>query len=693
MINIDTVAKELFSKIRGRFPNVTIGDGEGTVVSNPAQARFFEFSFHKGNDQKVSVSLDEKEGVTVMYFKDVTENEVSQSKWFDFLKELRSFSKRRMLQFNTRDITKSNLEKRDYKYLATRSKEDKMNESKLYGTSRLSYQNIGEARIVIKHTESINQELAAGRTQKIGKIYIESADGERFMYPYKHLSGARAMARHVAEGGKPYDDFGKHITGLSEELAKLRKFKTYMGRSAVMAESLADYMDVVKERIITVKKTIEGLQKSNSYKEAVEGFEAPILEEVPSDVAENWIDQLTIKQFNEELADVFPYIYKLVSEATRANEITPDDLDESGLQRHIGIKKYGKKGFEELQKAGREGASEKEKGAIKDKYLSKEEAELEQGFEEMMGQFSEANEDVCEECGNPSWRTLDEEKQKGVDGKVCWKGYKRMGTKMKGGKRVDNCVKIKDDITFEGGMKQAEIEVQDWFEKFNKYKGTNGDDLAQGWIRATLDSGIMSDGYEENEVEKFNKMKGYPTDEIDTSWEQDDYADFTSNKSGASPITAAMFSTINAIMDKYDIDEEDVDDMSKADDPSYGEPDMRDEGNAYANAVRQAKKDGKKKGDKIQGPDGDEITLEKDQKTPLSELILSYYDRETGEFPKGETAVLTMVEKDYGEQFIEPAKAFIEKINQTFEEFQMRTQPQQLDTQEFDRMRELAGLR
>lgn len=34
-----------------------------------------------------------------------------------------------------------------------------------------------------------------------------------------------------------------------------------------------------------------------------------------------------------------------------------------------------------------------------------------------------------------------EEKQKGVDGKACWKGYKRMGTKQKGGKTVDNCVK------------------------------------------------------------------------------------------------------------------------------------------------------------------------------------------------------------------------------------------------------------
>ena len=54
----------------------------------------------------------------------------------------------------------------------------------------------------------------------------------------------------------------------------------------------------------------------------------------------------------------------------------------------------------------------------------------------------ESSNGLCTECGKPSWRTLDEEKQKGVDGKVCWKGYRRQGTKMKGGRRVDNCVKV-----------------------------------------------------------------------------------------------------------------------------------------------------------------------------------------------------------------------------------------------------------
>jgi len=41
---------------------------------------------------------------------------------------------------------------------------------------------------------------------------------------------------------------------------------------------------------------------------------------------------------------------------------------------------------------------------------------------------------------------LVEDKQKGVDGKACWKGYKRMGTKQKGGKTVDNCVKVGENF-------------------------------------------------------------------------------------------------------------------------------------------------------------------------------------------------------------------------------------------------------
>jgi hypothetical protein len=103
-------------------------------------------------------------------------------------------------------------------------------------------------------------------------------------------------------------------------------------------------------------------------------------------------------------------------------------------------------------------------------------------------------------------------------------------------------------------------------------------------------------------------------------------------------------------------------DDEKCDDPRNHMDE--NEGNAYAHAVRTAKMNGKKKGDKIDHPDKDEddIVIEK-EKTPLGEFVLSYFDREQGTFPKGPTAVLTMVEKEYGEAYIKPAMEFIERID------------------------------
>ena len=581
MKNLDLISEELFNKIRGRFPSVTIGDAQGNVTNVPKDARYFDFDYKEGDESlgKVSVSVTD-EAVEVMYADNFVgeQDELTQAGWYDFLKELRQFSKKRLLKFDTRNINKSNLDRRDYAFLATNRGDNTMSESKMYGTNKHSYQNVDSARIVIKHTESVNPELGKTRTRNIGKIYIESADGERFLYPYKHLTGARAMARHVAEGGKPFDDFGTHIVGLSEEMNKLRKFKSYMGRSAVMAESLAGYMDVVKERIITVRKTIESLQKPKFYAETIAAFEKPMMEDVPSDVAENWIDQLTIRQFNEELKDVFPYIYNLVSEATKAKGITAEDIlgeapiDDvevrapaetykvaSGDTIYSIAKKFQNANFhgadiEEAVKeimmlnniadpkslqvgqviempyfmgTGPDGSTRGMPGSF-DKYGE----EIENSFEDMMGQFAEAKEEMCPEacCGKPI-------------------------TECKCGPDCEHC-----------------------------------------------------------ECHEKNKMNEDET-----------------------------------------------------------------EGNAYAHAVKKAKMNGKKKGDKIDGPDGDEITLEKDQQIPVSEFVLSLFDREQGTFPKGETAVLTAIEKDYGEQYIEPAKQFIERIQATFEQYAQPVQEPMID--------------
>ena len=614
MINLDKIAEELFNKIRGRYPSITIGDESSTITNVPTKARFFDFDFKEG--VKVNVTLDEK-SITILYNNDLIEGESDtiKSSWYNFMKEMRTFAKKRMLNFDTRNITKTNLDKRDYQYLSqNRPGEETMSESKMYGTSKTSFQDIGNAKMIVKHRGPVDFENPAGRTQQIDSIYIESADGERFKYPFRHLNGARAMATHVSEGGNQYDSFGKHIVSLSEELSKLRTFKTYMNRSAVMAEGLAGYMDIVNTRIDTIKETVFKLQRPTHYKEAFESFEETVMEEVPEDVSSNWIDELTIRQFNEELKSVFPYIYNLVKENTKPTQIGPEDL---------------------------------------------------------LGEF---------------------------DG---------------------------PDETGDSG-KNKELSL--WLAKYDDYTGGNGDALPMGWIKSMTDTGVISDGYEQDEITAFEKKIG----KEESEWEDAEWDEFS--KPENSPITSKMFADLANIIGTDDRDEDVARAVSSA--LGIGEGlDMEDEyashldnivatskheqgpeieeGNEFAQKVQALKAKGAKPGTKFKTSDGEEHTLEdairlaglqvedfwsaeelmaekgadddtmdvkidkdgalskadapdelhdKKEELPLDEFIKGHFDYTTNQFPKGETAVMTAVEKKYGDEAIRDAMTIMKEL-------------------------------
>jgi hypothetical protein len=600
MKNLNLIAEELFNKIRGRFPSVTIGDVSGKVTNRPSDARFFDFDYKEGNTNlgKVSINVTE-ESIEVMYSDNFVaeQDELTQQKWYDFLKELRQFSKKRLMKFDTRNINKSNLDRRDYEFLASNRGDNTMSESKLYGTNKISYQKIGEARIMIKHTESVNPELGIKRTRNIGKIYIESADGERFLYPYKHLTGARAMARHVAEGGKPHDDFGTHIVGLSEEMNKLRKFKSYMGRSKVMAESLKGYMPVVQDRITTVRKTIESLQKPNYYKKAFESFEKPMMEEVPSDVAENWIDQLTIKQFNEELKDVFPYIYNLVSEATKATELGPEDMLEGPID------------------------------FIKDKY-----ADFKKGREESMAQYKKDLHILRTVLGSHGYDDATIQKVEGGclnDPRVCLYNLIRKNNADTGDMDVE-VDRIGKELNSGFTTRAGTVDEQHIEDAFESLMGQFAED--------TLDEGYMK-GYSKYHCKdcgcQMHNCKPDCTCEHDS---HDETGSWWRDANG------------NGVPDSLEMNEgQEMCPKACCGKPvtecSCG-PDCKHCDCYEKNKMNESR-----------------------TKLPISEFVLSLFNREDGTFPKGETAVLTAIEKDYGEQYIEPAKQFIEKINAKYEEF------------------------
>jgi len=65
---------------------------------------------------------------------------------------------------------------------------------------------------------------------------------------------------------------------------------------------------------------------------------------------------------------------------------------------------------------------------------------------------------------------LVEGKKKGLDGKECWDGYKLSGTKKKGGKTVDNCVKVNEGDVHSGQGEKIQKRTKKWMDK----KGEKG---------------------------------------------------------------------------------------------------------------------------------------------------------------------------------------------------------------------------
>jgi hypothetical protein len=338
----NNIATDLFYKIRSRFSGLKLGAETGEITINPEEARFFDFDYMEGENPigHVSISLAEPNSMKIYFSHGITENmDIGQKgNWYKFLRELRQFAKRRLLSFDTRDIAKDNLDKRDYAFLSQNAKpkqqdtsviqkpvgESVMNESAMYGTKTMSFQKLMDTRLIIKHSQAVMDDTQPGaRTRHISALFVENQDGERFKYPFIHLAGARAMQRHVANGGLPYDDLGKSIISMSEEIAQLKSFGNYVVRNDLMNSENNSIVERSTSYLNQLRETIAKLSKQSHYEAYKESFQARDQLEVPDEVVEDFTEKFTVRNFKEDIKSVFPVLYRLMQED---NTIGYDDI-------------------------------------------------------------------------------------------------------------------------------------------------------------------------------------------------------------------------------------------------------------------------------------------------------------------------------------------------------------------------------
>jgi hypothetical protein len=632
----NNIATDLFYKIRSRFTGLKLGAETGEITINPEEARFFDFDYMEGEQPigHVSISLAEPNSMKVYFSNGITESmdAPQKDKWYGFLKELRMFAKRRLLNFDTRDIAKDNLDKRDYAFLSQYSQpkpttntavqnpvgESIMSESNLYGTKTVSYQKLENTRLIIKHSQALADDMAPGaRSRNIAGLFVENQDGERFKYPFIHLSGARAMQRHVANGGKPYDEIGESIIRMSEEIAQLKSFGNYVVRNDLMNSDTNGIVERSSDQLNSLRETISKLAKQSHYEAYRESFQAQSPMEVPQDVVEDFTEKFTVKNFKEDIASVFPVLYRLMQEG---NTIGYDDIVAMTQQDELANEDVEIDTYEDPFARFEDWAMGLgEESAIQSSDPEEQKAALQQ-LQELVGQHFSA----------------------GVDGSNAIESLKgiiedpqlNQAIKAQAKEDPDSCTRglVKDWLEQNAPEALEQLDFGDYVEE-----------------PADAEQGMKQPEGEELPQEDVNKsdIPAYKRQQSgDKDWKvsHDDLEkERTKNISHPDRLAKNRGEKDEAV-DKV---EKDKDGNVKS--WSHEGDWEKSQGKDPRGKVTHASDLARRKSEKMNTKE-------------LAEFINSFYDRESGTFPKGPEGVCVMVGKKFGEQAEHVARQFVERM-------------------------------
>lgn len=337
MRELEKISADLFNKIRARFDSVNIGNDNAESVTDPEQAKFFNFDYI-GKDGKnygnVTLSLIDENALKIYFSSNISAglDADEQKEWFDFLHDLRRFARRNLLTFDTRDINRSNL---DLKDLKQQSKSDStydkdeiaISEGKLYGhgnNKHVSFGDVGTHKLIIKHKDQIDPDRHGARARQIEHIFVETPIGERFLLDHTNLHGARAIANHLRHGGRFGDEGSELINEMVREMASMRHFVRSMKTRTFEDAETNGMVEAAVHRYNEVKnnlKKFQGRQGHNLLMDQI-AQQNHLDDDIDIDaLRERFVKKIYDDRFNEAL----PYVYRAYKQ--HKESATPQSLE------------------------------------------------------------------------------------------------------------------------------------------------------------------------------------------------------------------------------------------------------------------------------------------------------------------------------------------------------------------------------
>lgn len=338
--NQDSLNNSLFSFLQSRGYDPVLFDSSGKEMPVPEEAEVFQFNFVKDDVDygKVTITIDGLRQLIVYYGKDVEASpkggSADSESWHALLKKLSLFAHNNQLSFDTRYMDRLKYD------MAKRAHNKKLDEGYYPMGKKASYSdNIPECKIIIQHSRAIEE--GEQRYRNVAKIFIENAQGERFLAPTTKPGIARVYARHIAEGGTPYDERGQHITNICEEYSKMAGF-VRATRGKQFNESATRLVNEGINHYQGLRETLHKMAGKKGYNNYFESWTPPLMEdEEQFDLSEMFMSS----SLDPRIESVMPILGKLNKNVTEdaamrevsqfeswANEIIEGQFNEDDME-------------------------------------------------------------------------------------------------------------------------------------------------------------------------------------------------------------------------------------------------------------------------------------------------------------------------------------------------------------------------
>jgi hypothetical protein len=329
---------QLYNLLVTRDFDPEMKDAQGKDINDPGEADMFTFDWKTENkNYGTVVLLVGQDKNLVVFFGDNIGRSMEgddKSDWYGFLNQIKQFSTRNLLNFELQNINKLK-----YTMQGMAAIKEGLFEG-YYGNKKYSYSDQPkQVKLVIKHDRPLGE--SDKRYRNIDSIFVETADGERFRVPTRSLAHGKMLARHVSEGGNPYDAFGQHIGEVVAEMNILRKFvraargRQFDGAAGEMCEAAVLHYTKLKDKAKRMISQRGYHRELESYDPAAQTDAGQMVETIRGMFVEQSLDsrieealpilaRLTGKENHMKEADEFESWARTVTEGTWATPDTPE---------------------------------------------------------------------------------------------------------------------------------------------------------------------------------------------------------------------------------------------------------------------------------------------------------------------------------------------------------------------------------